>query len=132
MNNKQITWVLLGMSIVFFLRKGIQYASLGSYVPLGFVLVFLLLLGLGLSSKPIIFMITARVWGILLIIWASVRLFFSVMTIFFKSLDEYHITQQFALPSLLLSIGILLIGAWLLRLLRFLRKHGEHLSLRKT
>ena len=33
MNHKQTTLILLGLSLLFFLRKGIQYALFDSYIP---------------------------------------------------------------------------------------------------
>lgn len=128
MNPKQTTLVLLGLSLLFFLRKGIQYAVLGSYVPLGFALLFTLLLGFSLSGSPRIFHISARIWGMLLITWAVIRLFFSVVTIAVKPLKEYHLTQQFGVAGILLSVGVLIMGIWLLRSLRILRKHKSDFS----
>jgi hypothetical protein len=132
MNPKQTTLALLGMSLLFFLRKGIQYAVLGSYLPLGFALLFALLLGFSFRGKSRIFYLSARTWGLLLIAWAVIRLFFSVMAFAVKPLNEYHLSQQFGVAGILLSISVLAVGIWLLRSLRFLRKQGEHLSLRKT
>ncbi len=123
MNREQTILLLLGLSLLFFLRKGIQYAVLGSYAPLGFVLLFTLLLGFSLNSSPRIFHLSARIWGILLIAWAVIRLFFSVVTLTVKPLNEYHLSQQFGVAGMGLSIGVLILGIWLLRSLRILRKH---------
>jgi hypothetical protein len=128
MNPKQTTLALWGLSLLFFLRKGVQYAVLGSYLPLAFALLFTLVLGLSLSGSPRIFHLSARIWGILLIAWAVIRLFFSVLTIIIKPLKEYHLTQQFGVAGMVLSIGVLLVGIWLLRSLPFLRKHQSGFS----
>jgi len=128
MNNKQIAFVLFGLSLLFFLRKGVQYALLGSYVPLGFALLFTLLLGFSLNGSPRLFHISARLWGMLLITWAVIRLFFSVVSIAVKPLKEYHLTQQFGVAGMVLSVGVLIMGIWLLRNLRILRKYKSDFS----
>ncbi|MFK8058070.1 MAG: hypothetical protein AB8F78_18225 [Saprospiraceae bacterium] len=108
--NKVLTLSLL-LSIGFFLRKGIQYGSIGSFVPLFIVMGLIALLAccirIGLSS----FALLVKSWAVALIAWSCSRLVISGVHLSAKPFDgSFHMTQQFGIASLVLTVAMLSIG----------------------
>lgn len=104
---------ILGISLLFFLYKGVSYALIGSYLPL---LVFLGVLALwffGLSASALAARRVARLWAFVLILWASVRLLLAGVNQFLKPIPEGHVDAQLGLTGTLLSLAVLFCGGYL-------------------
>ena len=108
----------LFLSFLFFLRKGIQYAFLESYIPLVFIAVPLVFLAVSLGINKRFFFIIARIWGILIIGWSVLRLFIAITNYLFPTFDEYHLSSQFGILGSLLSVFILSLGVLIFRYAR--------------
>lgn len=111
--------ILLFVSFLFFLRKGIQYAVIGSYVPL-----FLVLLILGgmffthKTSRQKAMNLTIKIWSFLLIIWGIMRFLFAIIHLTIQPFNEYHLNEQFSIAGILLSILFIFIGTLILKSLK--------------
>ncbi|MDT7831794.1 hypothetical protein RQM59_05345 [Flavobacteriaceae bacterium S356] len=98
------------VSLLFFVRKGIQYALIGSYLPLLLSTFFTILLVYAVRKKAVkSFRVTMKIWSILLIIWALVRLLLAIVNVSMKPLSEYHINYQIGIGGSILSLT----GLWL-------------------
>lgn len=100
----------LGLSLLFFLRKGIQYAILESYIPLLVIVTALLLLSVAIALNKQVFLLLSRIWAVLIIGWSVIRLFVSVVSNATSTFDEYHLSNQFGIGGILLSILMLTVG----------------------
>lgn len=121
LKDHRLSWALL-LSLLFFWRKGIQYAVIGSYVPLLIILVFtglFLLLAQRRSSR---LFIALRIWAILLVCWAAARILFAVVNLTVQPFNEYHLSAQFGWMGLLLSLLILGCAIILFRRIRHHRR----------
>ena len=108
--NKVLSFSLL-LSVLFFLRKGWQYAAIGNYAPLLFVVGLVVLLMFSGRLGKAYFRVAVRVWAVVLILWAVVRIVISVMHLFVQPFDgSYHLTTQFNGYNLLLSALVLILG----------------------
>ncbi|MEL7124008.1 MAG: hypothetical protein AAFO07_31510, partial [Bacteroidota bacterium] len=86
-NNKYL-FVPLILSLLFFLRKGIQYAIIGSYIPLLISVLVLLPMSLTIWNRKKLFLLLSKVWAIIIILWSIVRLFISVVNFATNTFDE--------------------------------------------
>jgi hypothetical protein len=108
-------FILTGISIIFFLVKGIQYAIIGSYVPLLMVLIVLGSLYLSFSKSIKAHRAILRIWAVLIIIWAVARFIVWVMFEVDQNLSETHIREQFGIFQHIISIAMLFIGIIIFR-----------------
>ena len=106
---------VLGLSLLFFLYKGILYALMGSYVPILFIGAIILLFMLGFNSSEKVFKRVLLMWSLLLILWAFVRLLLGGVNQFLKPIPEGHIDGQLGIMGALLSLSILAGGVYLWR-----------------
>ncbi|MEO1516953.1 MAG: hypothetical protein AAFV95_18160 [Bacteroidota bacterium] len=113
--NNAFFLVPLVLSLLFFLRKGIQYAMMNRYLPLCILVVLLLLLLLGIQRSERAFFRLSKIWAILLIFWSIARLFISIVSQVTNTFDEYHLNHQFGLYGVGLSMGMLVIGVMIFR-----------------
>jgi|GEM_PF-1070969 len=102
----KLFFALLGLSLTFFMVKGIDYALMGSYVPV-LVPVLILLLLLILADKP--WRRVVRFWSLLLIFWAGGRLLVELL-FQFAPVTETHIREQFTLIQKFISLSGLVLG----------------------
>lgn len=123
--SSKVLYVLLGLSVLFFLIKGVTYAMIGSYVPILFIIVMIAILGWGFSRCSKVHLSIIRFWGILLIAWAIIRLGLWGYLQFDTTLTESHLREQFGLFQNLISIGMLVIG---IKLFREIKKKYRHTS----
>jgi len=113
--NKTLSLTLL-VSILFFLKKGIAYAVIGSFVPLWVITSIIVLLALSIQKRKKFFIIILRTWAIVLIIWAITRTLISIIHLTIKPFDgSYHTTQQLGSNSLFLSIVMMVLGILMFR-----------------
>ncbi|MTI26709.1 hypothetical protein [Fulvivirga kasyanovii] len=107
--------LILTLTLIFFLHKGVMYALLGSFVPLLFVLVVSVMFIYKLNKSPKAFSRAIMVWSVILILWAGVRLLLSVVNQFVKPIPEGHVHAQLGLSGSLLSVVFLGFGIFLWR-----------------
>lgn len=122
---KEIKWLFIPLilSLLYFIKKGILYAFIGSYVPFFLVAIFLSLILISIKYNRKIFFIVLRLWSILIIIWSSVRILLFIMNYFTNTFDEYHLTNQFGIKSISISLIMLLFGVMIIR-----RSNGKRLK----
>lgn len=112
-NNKLSICLLL--SILFFLRKGVQYLVIGSFVPLLIIIGLIIAFALSLQ-KGTFFIVLVKIWSFILIIWALVRILISTIHFTLQPFDgSFHMTQQFNTYNLVLSILMLVLGILMFR-----------------
>jgi len=108
--NKVLSFSLL-VSVLFFLRKGGQYAAIGNYAPLLFVVGLVSLLIISGRLGKAYFVVAVRVWAIILVLCSVARIVISVMHLFVQPFDgSYHLTTQFNGYNLVLSVLMLVVG----------------------
>ncbi|MEM8900210.1 MAG: hypothetical protein AAGC85_18995 [Bacteroidota bacterium] len=112
--NNPFLFIPLILSLLFFLRKGVQYAMIGSYVPLVVIILPSVLMALTILQKRKTFLLLSKAWAIILIIWSVGRLFIASVNLAIPTFDEYHLNNQlggfgFILSILMLSLGILIL-----------------------
>ncbi len=114
---KSNRWLIIALllSFLFFIKKGVQYALVGSYLPLIFVALFLSLILIGTKYKRKIVLIILKLWSIWLIIWSSLRILISIVNYFTNTFDEYHLNTQLGINSIGISLIMLLFGLIIIR-----------------
>lgn len=114
---KQNMWLFipLVLSLLYFLRMAFVYSLLGSYETSSIVLIFLLLLIVPIHHNKKIFLLISRIWGILIAIWAGVRIIISILNYFTNTFDEYHLTYQFGVNRIGISLIMLFFGVLIIR-----------------
>ena len=115
MTNKYRTFytVILFLSLLLFLAKGIQYAILGSYIPLILALVICAIFYLNQKKKKAL-NILIKIWAFLIIIWSLLRLLIGTADRFGKELMENHLQENLGITGSLISLMFLIIGFYLL------------------
>ena len=115
MTNKYRTFytVILFLSLLLFLAKGIQYAILGSYIPLILALVICAIFYLNRKKKKAL-NILIKIWAFLIIIWSLLRLLIGTADRFGKELMENHLQENLGVTGSLISLMFLIIGFYLL------------------
>ena len=106
--------LLLSISFLFFLVKGIRFALIGSFLPLGIPLGFLLLAllfhmvrgGIGFPVK---------LWAMFLLLWGFIRLGIQAALYFSPQVTEAHIREQLGLGGAILSLTAISLGVYVFR-----------------
>jgi len=113
--NSTLSLTLL-VSILFFLRKGIQYSAIGSHVPLFIIVGVISLLAISLRAGKSYFIILLKTWSVALIIWSLVRIVISTVHLTLQPFDgSNHLTQQFSIYALIISILMLVLSIAMFR-----------------
>jgi len=107
--------VILGITLLFFLYKGISYAVIGSYVPVVFIMTIVALFLAGFYRSEKAFMRVLSLWAVLVVLWSFVRLLLSIVNQFVKPIPEGHVHDQLGIAGSLLSLAFLFAGVYLLR-----------------
>ena len=105
----------LGLTLLFFLYKGIAYLIIGSYFPLILISAIVILFILSSRNSKKLFKRIIGIWAILLIIWSSVRLLLSLTNQFVKQIPESHVSEQLGVFDSILSLLFLSGAIYLLR-----------------
>lgn len=115
---KQHRWygLVLGLTLLYFLYKGLSYAFIGSYIPLLLVVVILCLFVFSSYKSEKAFRRAISLWAILVIIWSCVRLLLTLVNQFLKPIPEAHVDGQLGIFGSLFSLLFLIGGIYLLRL----------------
>ena len=105
-----VTFGLVSASLLFFIYKGISYFLLGSYVPIIFIAIVLivLLISFNLSAKSQKTIL--KFWAIFLIIWGLGRLTIWLAFQIASDLTESHMRDQLGLFQNIFSIAMALAG----------------------
>ncbi|MEQ9101114.1 MAG: hypothetical protein RIF36_25540 [Imperialibacter sp.] len=106
---------ILGITLLFFLYKGISYAAIGSYVPVVFIMAILALFIAGFYKSEKAFIRVLSFWAILVVLWSFVRLLLGIVNQFVKPIPEGHVHGQLGMAGSLLSLAFLFAGVYLLR-----------------
>lgn len=113
--NKNLSFTLL-VSTLFFLRKGIQYLAIGSYIPLLIIISLIVLLAISVQKRKSFFCFIVKIWATILIIWSVIRLLISIIHITIKPFDgSFHLAQQFNGYNLIVSVLMLVVGIYMFR-----------------
>ncbi|UII29888.1 hypothetical protein LVD17_16435 [Fulvivirga ulvae] len=107
--------LILSLTLMLFLHKGVMYALVGSFVPLLFVFTVLGIFVYQLNKSLKAFSRATMIWSVILILWAGVRLLLSVVNQFIKPIPEGHVHAQLGLSGALLSVVFLGFGVFLWR-----------------
>ncbi|MEM1338544.1 MAG: hypothetical protein AAGF96_12365 [Bacteroidota bacterium] len=108
-------FIPLLLSLLFFLRKGIQYAILGSYIPLLVIALFVVLMSITIRANATLFLYLSRIWAGVLIVWSLIRIGIAVVNYATTTFDEYHLSNQFGTSGILISALMLAIGITMIR-----------------
>ncbi|MEM8507890.1 MAG: hypothetical protein AAF717_08670 [Bacteroidota bacterium] len=108
-------FIPLLLSLLFFLRKGIQYAILGSYIPLLVIALFVVLMSITIRANATLFLYLSRIWAGVLIVWSLIRIGIAVVNYATTTFDEYHLSNQFGMSGILISALMLAIGITMIR-----------------
>jgi len=125
--NKNI-YILIGLSILFFLVKGIKYLIIGSYLPLIFIFLVVGLIFMSVYFDERKHFVVLKIWSLFLLLWSTIRIVLWLVLIFDKNLTEAHLRDQFGLGQQLVSILMMLIGFRILKNLRSLKKQNLIIS----
>lgn len=112
----EIWVVMLLLTLGFFLYKGILYASIGSFIPLAFILVMLAAFIYGYKKSLNAFKRVLTLWAVLILLWASARLLLIIVNSFITEIPQAHVSSQFGFAGTVLSLFMLFAG------LQFLKK----------
>lgn len=115
MTNKSRTFytLILLLSLLLFLIKGIQYILLGSYIPIVLALAICILFYVNRKKKKALNIII-KVWAYSLISWSLLRLLIGTADRFGKELMENHLQENLGVPGTLISLAFLFGGFYLL------------------
>ena len=119
--NWAIHRLVLALSLVPFVIKALDYAWLGSLVPLMLWLLFAGLIVWGVTTTNMTIRCwTIRLWALALIIWSLAR--FALLVLHFVlGLPEAHLADQMSLSYALISLLHLVLGGYLFRISRTVR-----------
>lgn len=112
--NKKL-YILVILSLIFFIRKGVQYALLGSFGPLLIVAIFLFLFLTSINHNEKKMFLVSKIWAITLIVWSIIRILISILNYITHTFDEYHLNNQFGIVRICISLIMLLIGVWIFK-----------------
>ncbi|WP_378183803.1 hypothetical protein [Aquimarina sp. SS2-1] len=103
---------ILILSLLLFFTKGIQYAILGSYIPI--ILSTTIIIVFYISRKNKKFLNTVlKIWSFLIIAWSLIRLLIAAVDHFGKELMENHLQENLGFLGSLVSICFLIAGFYL-------------------
>ena len=115
LKHNSIFLAVLGLSLLFFLYKGVLYLIIGSYVPMIVILIIMTLFLFSSRKSESGFKKTIGLWAILLIIWSMVRLLLSLTNQFIKPIPESHVSEQLGVLGTIFSLLMLFGGIYLWR-----------------
>lgn len=111
----RIFYLLLSASVFYFFAFGLIYAFLGRYLLLGIMAIFTVGFSLGLLRSVKVLKSSILLWGIVLLVWAGLRLLLFAVDLLIKPIPEGHIHQQLGGAGLLFSILFLISGIFLIK-----------------
>lgn len=117
----RMLYILVGVSLFYFLVKGFQYLLIGSYIPMLFILFAMGILSWVCVKNGKLNRKTLRFWAILLLIWAIARLFLWGYLQFDKKIPESHLREQFSLVQNVISFLMLFIGIYIFKKAKHLK-----------
>jgi len=112
-NQDRLLGLSLGLSLIFFIYKGVLYALIGSFVPLLVILIIIGLILFSLKKSPRALIRSIGLWSALIILWSTIRLLLTIVNLFVKPVPEGHIDGQLGPMSILLSVAFLFAGIYI-------------------
>lgn len=112
-NKRKPYGFFLAATVLYFIHKGILYASIGSYIPLLTILCITGLMIFCRNHTKKAYSLFVGIWSSLIIVWSVVRLLLWIVDRFIKPIPEAHVHDQFGLFGNLLSFGFLIAGIYL-------------------
>jgi len=122
--NAKPFYLLVGCSMTYFLIKGVQYAFIGSYVPLVFIATILSIFIWSFSWNQKQHYGAVKMWARIIILWALIRIVLSIILQFDHKLTESHLREQFGIFQVGISLVMLGIGIALFINLKRIKKKG--------
>ena len=107
--------LLLGLTLLFYLLKGITYALIGSYIPFIFIAIILTLFAFTFKKSPKALRRIIVFWAVVLILWSSIRLLLSIVNFFIMPIPEAHVHAQLGIGGAVFSLIFLIIAIYLLK-----------------
>jgi len=107
--------LLLGLTLLFYLLKGITYALIGSYIPFIFIAIILTLFAYTSKKSPKALRRMIVFWAVVLILWSSIRLLLSIVNFFIMPIPEAHVHAQLGIGGAVFSLIFLIIAIYLLK-----------------
>jgi len=117
---------LLGLSVVFFIFKGVRYLLIGSYLPLTVFSLMVLGLTLLVYKNDRHGKIVVRIWSAFLLLWSLARLVLPLLFYLTPQITESHIREQFTPLELTISLLFLTLGVYLWRYVKQAVVVGQH------
>jgi len=108
------TGFILLASLIGFAARAVEYALLGAFIPLYFLMAVVISLGLARVAGPSIMKIAIRVWGVILCLYAIARLVMFGLIRFGPPISA-HATDSFSYIHAGLSLLYLGAGLYLLK-----------------
>jgi len=109
---------LLGISLLYFIIKGLDYAIIGSYIPLIFILFWIILIIWSFSFKQKHHLRVLKYWIIMVLIWAVARIGVWIIIHIDTGLTESHLREQFNIFQNCITIVMLVIAINVLKIIR--------------
>lgn len=109
---------LLGISTLYFIIKGLDYAIIGSYIPLIFIAFWVILFFLSFNFKQKNHLRILKYWTILVLIWAIARIGVWIIIHVDTNLTESHLREQFNIFQNCITVAMLVIAVYLFKLIR--------------
>jgi hypothetical protein len=106
----KLLYSILGVSLLYFLIKGLEYLLIDSYVPILFIFTVIVIIFWSFSSNQKNHHRILKFWAILIIIWSISRLGIWLILEIDLNLTESHIREQFGIFQHIISILMLVIG----------------------
>lgn len=108
-------FIPISISLLYFIRKAVQYGMIDSYGPLILVITIIFLLLTSLKINRTRFLQVVKIWAIFVAIWSSLRIFISIAEYITKTFDEYHLKNQFGISNIIISFTMLLLAIIIIR-----------------
>lgn len=121
----KMLYALVGVSLCYFLIKGIQYLIIGSYVPMLFILFALGALSWSYNKSGKTHRRALRFWAIVILLWAGVRILLWGYLQIDTKFTESHLREQFSLFQNAISILMLFIGIQILKKTKHLKNDDD-------
>lgn len=111
--NRSLYTIILVLTLILFMYKGVQYLLLGSYLPIIFSLGICMLFYFNRNRKKTLNTLI-KVWAILMIIWSILRIIIGLTDRFGKELMENHLQENLGIKGIIVSFLFLAMGLFLL------------------
>lgn len=120
---RQSPQILFAISVMYFLLKGFQYYTLGSFLPLIVALIGSMLFIFSLTKIKWIKRPVQIIWALFLVVWCLAIVAIEVTLLFSTTVTEAHIRDQMGVK---LNVLVLLFLYLAFRLLKKEKAQGDY------